>query len=106
MPDITGAEYMVDYWQTLGRCSSGGMGPVPLSATELRSWQEGTLTEIDSWEFSTLIEMSRGYVSSLLEGEKPETPPPYGDPVREFDRESVSKKVTNAFKAFLQARKN
>jgi hypothetical protein len=105
MPDITGAEYMVEYWHILGRCSSGSMGPVPLSATEIRSWQKGTLIDLEPWEFSTLIEMSRGYVSSFLEGEKPETPPPYGDPVREFDRESVSKKVTNAFKAFLQARK-
>lgn len=96
---------MVEYWQILGRCSSGSMGPVPLSATEIRSWQDGTLIDLEPWEFSTLIEMSRGYISMLLEGEKPETPPPYGDPVREFDRDLVSKKVSNAFKAFLQARK-
>lgn len=96
---------MVEYWQILGRCSSGGMGPVPLSATEIRAWQEGMNKDLEPWEFSALIEMSRGYVSSLLDGEKPETPPPFGDPVREFDRDLVSKKVSNAFKAFLQARK-
>ena len=105
MPDIAGAEYLVDYWQQLGRCSSGAMGPIPLSATEIQAWQKGTRTELLPWEFSAIIEMSRGYVSSLLEGEKTETPPPYGDPVREFDRDLVSKKVSNAFKAFLQARK-
>jgi hypothetical protein len=81
------------------------MGAIPLSPVEIQSWQKGTRTDLLPFEFSTLLEMSRGYVWMLHEGEKPESLPPYGDPVREFDREALSKKVSNAFKAFIQARK-
>lgn len=105
MPDIEGAEYLVTYWQASGKCSSGAMGPIPLSPTDVLAWQTGSQTDLLPWEFSAILEMSRGYVSMILEGEKPETPPPFGDPVREFDRDSVSKKITNAFKAFIAARK-
>lgn len=105
MPEITGAEYVVSYWQSLGRCSIGAMGPIPLSSIEIEAWKAGTRTDLAPWEFTAIIEMSRAYISMINEGENPETPPPYGDPVREFDRDLVSKKVGNAFKAFLQARK-
>lgn len=105
MPDIHGLEYILSHWQEIGRCSSGAMGPIPLSATEIQAWQEGTHNDLMPWEFTAMLEMSRGYVSMLLEGQKPESSPPFGDPVREFDRDLVSKKVSNAFKAFLQARK-
>lgn len=105
MPDVEGAEYLVSYWQAAGKCNAGAMGPIPLTATDLLAWQQGTRTDLLPWEFSSLLEMSRGYISMIAEGEKLQTPPPFGDPVREFDRESVSKKVTNAFKAFIQARK-
>ena len=39
------------------------------------------------------------------ESEKPECEPPFGDPVNEFDRTIVSKKVGNAFRAFIQAKR-
>jgi hypothetical protein len=50
-----------------------------------------------------LREMSRMYLIQAEESKKPECPPPYGDPVNEFDRGMVSKKVSNAFKSLLQA---
>jgi hypothetical protein len=105
MPDVEGAEYLLAYWQASGKCNVGAMGPIPLTPADLLAWQHGTRTDLLPWEFSSILEMSRGYVGMISEGEKPETPPPFGDPVREFDRDSVSKKVTNAFKAFIQARK-
>lgn len=105
MPDVEGAEYLVSYWQSLGKCSVGAMGPVPLSPADIAAWQNGTKTALLPFEFTALLEMSRGYVSSLAEGEKPESLPPYGDPVKDFDREALSKKVSNAFKAFLQSKR-
>ena len=105
MPNVEGLEYLLGYWQSVGRYSAGAMGPIPLSATEIQAWQKGTRTELMPWEFTAILEMSRGYISMLFEGQKPESTPPFGDPVREFDRDLVGKKVSNAFKAFLQARK-
>lgn len=104
MPDVGESGFVVAYWQDVGMVLSGGMGPVPLTASELTAWQRGIGIELMPWEFSTILEMSRAYLGARNEGTKADCPPPYGDPVNEFDRTAVAKKVTNAFKAFLQAK--
>jgi len=105
MPDVGEAEYVLRYWFDLGAVETGGMSAAPLSSQEIEAWQRGMGIELNAWEFSILQMLSRQYISQLLESEKPDCPPPYGDPVNEFDREQVSKKIGNAFKAFIQARK-
>lgn len=103
MPDVGEAEYLVAHWKDIGIVLSGAMGAAPLTAVELTAWQQGTGADLQPWEFSVLLEMSRAYLAARQEGAKPECPPPYGDPVNEFDRATVAKKVGNAFKAFIQA---
>jgi len=105
MPDIGAAAYLVGYWQDAGLVGVGGMGPVPISSAELIAWQQGQSIALQPWEFSVLRDISRVYLAQAQASEKPECPPPFGDPVNEFDREVVSKKVTNAFKAFIQAKR-
>jgi hypothetical protein len=102
-PDVGDADYVITYWHDLGVVESGGMGPIPLSSKEILSWQECTGVDLQAWEFRVLREMSRRYLIQSEESKKPECPPPFGDPVSEFDRGLVSKKVGNAFKAFIQA---
>lgn len=104
-PSVGDADYVITYWHELGVVESGGMGPVPLSSKEILSWQECTGIDLQSWEFRVLREMSRRYLIQAEESKKPECSPPYGDPVNEFDRTIVSKKVTNAFQAFIQAKR-
>lgn len=104
-PDIGDAGYLVAYWQAVGVVESGAMGQSPLSASEVRAWMECSGIQLQPWEFHALREMSKAYLAQLHESEKPECPPPYGDPVTIFDREVVSKKVSNAFKAFIQAKR-
>lgn len=104
MPDIGDGEYLIAYWQDIGLAQSGGFGSAPLSCLEVEAWQRCTGICLEPWEFKILRDMSRSYLSQLQEGEKPECPPPYGDPVQDFDREAVSKKVSNAFKAFILAK--
>lgn len=105
MPEVGEGVYVVAYWQQAGMALSGGMGHTPLTATELSAWQRGVGIDLTPWEFSVILEMSRGYLTARSEGAKPDCLPPYGDPVNEFDRSAVAKKVTNAFKAFIQAKK-
>ncbi len=103
-PSVGDADYLVTYWHDLGVVESGAMGPIPLSSKEILSWQECTGIELQAWEFRVLREMSRRYLIQHEASKKLECPPPFGDPVNEFDRAVVSKKVANAFKAFLQAK--
>lgn len=105
MPPLEDAAYILSYWQELGMVESNGMGATPLSAREIAAWQEGSGIMLQAWEFHILREMSRAYLAQLHESEKPDCPPPYGDPVNNFDREVVSKKVSNAFQAFMQAKR-
>lgn len=84
---------------------STGMGAAPLSSREIVAWQEGSGIILQPWEFHILRDMSRAYLAQLHESEKPDCPPPYGDPVNNFDRDVVSKKVSNAFQALMQAKR-
>lgn len=104
-PSVGDADYVITYWHDLGVVESGAMGPIPLSAKEILSWQECTGIDLQAWEFRVLREMSRRYLIQYEESKKPECSPPFGDPVNEFDRSVVSKKVGNAFKAFIQAKR-
>lgn len=104
-PYVGDAQYVITYWQDIGVVEAGAMGPVPLSSKEIASWQECSGVELQPWEFRVLREMSRRYLIQAEESKKPECPPPYGDPVNEFDRQIVSKKVGNAFKALIQAKR-
>lgn len=103
MPKIDEADYLVSYWQDIGVVSAGAMGPIPLANTEIAAWVNLAGIELSPWEFTTIKEMSRLYLASLHEGQKLDCPPPFGDPINEFDRQAVAKKVGNAFKAFIQA---
>lgn len=104
-PDVGEAQYVITYWQDIGVVEAGAMGPVPLSSKEIASWQECTGIDLQPWEFRVLRDMSRMYLIQAEQSKKPECPPPYGDPVNEFDREIVGKKVGNAFKALIQAKR-
>lgn len=102
MPAVDGAEYLIAYWEDIGMAQIDGSGTSPLTATEIAAWQQITGTELLPWEFHVLREMSRAYLRQLHESEKPECPPPYGDPATLIDRESVGKKVASAFRAIMQ----
>lgn len=104
-PDAGEAEYIIAYWFDLGKIQSGGMGPVPLSAAEIAAWEGLSGITLAPWEFRALRRMSEAYLQQLHESEKPECPPPYGNPVQIVDRDEVSKKVGNAFRALIQAKR-
>lgn len=104
MPDVGDAAYLVGYWQQIGLVQHGGMGMAPLSASEVAAWCSQAAIDLQPWEFLAVREMSRHYVVQLTESEKPECPPPYGDPAKVFDRDVVSRKVQAAFQQLIRAR--
>ena len=105
MPPVGDAEYIIDYWRAVGMALPNGMGSAPISATELSNWAQAQGLDLAPFEFSAVLEMSRAYLSSMQQGEQPNCPPPYGDPVNDFDRQKVASKISNAFKAFIGAKR-
>jgi hypothetical protein len=104
MPDVQ-ADYLVSYWTALGMVENHGAGPSPLSPVTVQAWANATSVDLQPWEFAILLGMSRVYLDEFRQAEAPDRPPPYGDPINTFDRAAVSKRIGNAFKAFIQAKK-
>ena len=71
LPEVE-ALHLLDELQALGWCESGGFGPVPLSAQELRSWAWGTGQRWDDWEFRALRSASAAYCAQLASKDAPE----------------------------------
>jgi hypothetical protein len=106
MPPLHEAEYIIQYWQSMGMVESGFNGPIPLSSKEIQAWAQGLSLELSPWEFQILRDISKAYIVELREAESLERLPPYGDPVNEFDRATVSKQLGSAFKALILAKGN
>lgn len=64
LPDLeTEVEHsVVIVLQDSGMARSGGMGPQPLTATDLKDWVWGTGTDLSQWEFALTLSASRAFV--------------------------------------------
>ena len=71
-------EYLIAWLGELGWCSTGGMGPSALPATEIAAWARGTGRRLEPWEFEALKAASRAFVTHLYD----ESPvPPDGEQI-------------------------
>ena len=103
-PELGKGEYLLSHWFELGLTATSGMGLCPLSFQEIKAFSQCIGVELLSWESVTLRRMSVEYLTQLSAGETPECLPPYGDPVNQFDREIVEKKISSALRALISAR--
>ena len=103
-PEVARGQYLLAHWFDLGLTATSGMGLCPLSFQEIKAFSQCLGVELLSWESVTLRRMSVEYLMLLSAGETPECLPPYGDPVNQFDREIVEKKISSAFRALISAR--
>lgn len=103
-PEVARGEYLLAHWFELGLTATSGMGLCPLSFQEIKAFSQCIEVELLSWESVTLRRMSVEYLIQLSAGETPECLPPYGDPVNQFDREIVEKKISSALRALISAR--
>ena len=104
MPPMEEESYLFFIWQQTGMTLQGFNGPSPLSASELMAWSAGSHRPLWAWEFSTILSMSRLYCNKLYEAKSKDCPPPYGNPVNDFDRAKVAKDIHSKFDAFMRAK--
>ena len=78
MPDID-ARYLVDYLFEIGPTMVAGMGEAPLSAQEIKAWQDLCGIDLQPWEFRLLRRLSRDYLAESYKAENPACPPPFGE---------------------------
>lgn len=93
LPEQT-APYLLAYLQRMGFHGFGAMGPVPLSALEIRAWCDGAGVVLQHWEFEALLGASRAYINARL---GPDDSLPYGDPEDLADPDVVDARLEAIF---------
>lgn len=84
------AGYLVKYLFDVGPVEAGGMGPVPLSHTEIEAWQRNTGIELSRWEACTLRDLSKAYLAMSQDATHPSCPPPWTPQGVEEKRKGVN----------------
>lgn len=54
---------VIRYAIDVGLAQPGGMGPAPVSASELTAWAAGMGVDLAPWEFATVRAMSAAYIA-------------------------------------------
>lgn len=89
MPELS-MPYLWARLNDAGMYGQGGMGPAPLSCTELLAWCQGTGLTLAPWEFCAIRAASRAFVAQLS---NKDDAPPYGDPDALTDPDVVDDKL-------------
>lgn len=77
LPPLLAGEHVIGHLFDAGPVLHTGMGPVPLSWSELATWQTVTGIELTPWEAQTVRRLSAEYVTTQQAAEDPGMPPPY-----------------------------
>jgi hypothetical protein len=73
------AIYLIKYlFDEIGQTMPSGMGPVPLTNTEIAAWQSNKGITLNSWEAKTMRQLSLEYVSQHQISLKADCIAPFG----------------------------
>lgn len=77
MPDISGAEYIIELLHECGPVGSNGYGVEGLKWSEIQSWLQLTGLFLCPWEVSLIKELSNAFASEFNNSNGKDVPPPY-----------------------------
>ena len=100
MPPIDACGYLVGYLFEVGPSLSGGMGPAPLTHSEIEAWQRNIGLTLEPFEARWLRRLSIEYLNESHRAEKSDCPSPYRpEDVIEQNRAAVARQIRNAMSA-------
>jgi hypothetical protein len=82
-----------------GPVSVGGMGPSPISWTDIAQWQSATAVHLNAWEKRTLRNLSCTWVGAQQEAADTDCPAPYTAAPTPQRRAAVERKLRAAMSA-------
>lgn len=92
---------VISAWIDAGKSS----GSDSLSWGDITAWTKASKCNFNPWVLKTIKKMSDEYVYQLAISRQADCPPPFGNPLNNFDRNKLEKKIRGAFGAFLKAKK-
>jgi hypothetical protein len=78
MPDIVGAEYLLEHLNNIGWCTSTGMGLVSISFQEIDAYMSRCQINLSGDEVLLIKKMSQAYCSQV-QNKDPSAKAPYGE---------------------------
>lgn len=92
LPDVDGCEYLISYWNELGRFRYG-MDMLPFDHAHIMAYRDFTGYELDQMDAQILISMSQAYVAERRIAVSPNAKAP-------FDR-GIKQVASPTLKSFL-----
>lgn len=105
LPPLTAGEHIITHLFDAGPVLHTGMGPVPLSWSELATWQRVTGVELTPWEAQTLRRLSAEYIATQQAAEDPAMPPPYATAPTQDQRARVAASLASVFGGMARSSK-
>ncbi len=102
MPPIR-APWIIDTLMDIGASEPGAMGPVPLSWGTIAQWQSCMGLELAPWICRLLRRLSVEFVAESQNAREPDCPAPWTT-TSVLNRDEVSRKVSNAFRALMMSK--
>jgi hypothetical protein len=99
------AEYIIALLFECGPIVSNGMGPSPVSWTEISNWL--TVTEKDYlplWEKQMIKTLSEAYVSEYVRASEHGRPDPFVQAPEKIDREAVATSILSTLRSIQAGR--
>lgn len=102
LPD-TPADFLLPIFLDVGPTMPSGMGPLPLTYSELDAWSRLTGSILEPWEARALVGMSREYAAFSVKAERADCPSPMAveDEMNEERRQAVANSLKSAFGALM-----
>lgn len=99
-PPLDSHGHLIDWFFDVGPVLYGGMGPTPLSFSEISAW--GKPIGLTAWESSVLRSLSVTYVSMQQKADKQGCPPPFVQELSEDSRKLLSDRLGAALRSLIK----
>jgi hypothetical protein len=100
MPPVETCSHILRYLWEVGPVLASGMGPVPVTQQEIRSWQENAGIRLQPWEARWMRDLSMVYLDELRKAESPGREPPWA--ADGFVQESMTRAAQSMRRAFAE----
>lgn len=98
MPEVP-LPYLIEYLFEVGPAQGGGLGPVPISHTELLAWQQNMRRMLAPWEIAMLRRLSMVWIDEARKAEASDCPPPWGtEEVSDEERRRVANSLRDSMR--------
>lgn len=102
MPELEGAEHLLDYLFRMRPGMANGMAYTSQTWQEIFAWSRLVKIPLSGWEAETLAQMSEAYCGQLAASSKKDCPPPWAkitEETIESRREAVASGILQAFRS-------